>query len=370
MRLLINASTTVVGGGAQVAISFINEIRKNRIDIFCVIACQTVYNQIDTAQFGDNFSFHLVSSPARLKDRRKIQGQMNKIADEFCPDVVFTVFGPPYWKVRAPHLCGFAIPAIVYNDSPALKRQSLMSNIVDILRNKYKIFYFKQGIDRYWVETEDVKNRLAPILGIDKEQIIVLSNNAGDWFYGKSITRERRADEKFRLLYVTSYYKHKNIEVIKKLIPLLKKHIKFTFVLTLPFEIFDNIFSSDEKHFIENIGSVSTFDCPSLYNNCDAIFLPSLLECFSANIPEAFMMARPLLASDLSFNRDVAGRAALYFDPLDPQDIAEKILMLFKDEQIGRDLVKLGASQLQNFLTARERAEMILQVCRELGDGE
>ena len=66
-------------------------------------------------------------------------------------------------------------------------------------------------------------------------------------------------------------------------------------------------------------------NCPKLYNQADAMFLPTLLETFSASYPEAMKMERPILTSDLDFAKDICGDAALYFNPLDSYDIANKI---------------------------------------------
>ena len=43
------------------------------------------------------------------------------------------------------------------------------------------------------------------------------------------------------------------------------------------------------------VGGVDIRECPSLYEQCDFMFLPTLLECFSASYAEAMKMRRPIL---------------------------------------------------------------------------
>ena len=66
----------------------------------------------------------------------------------------------------------------------------------------------------------------------------------------------------------------------------------------------------------------------------DAMLLPTMLECFSASYPEAMVMKKPVLTSDLSFARSICGNAAIYFNPFDPADIADKIIGLVNDKTL------------------------------------
>ena len=63
-------------------------------------------------------------------------------------------------------------------------------------------------------------------------------------------------------------------------------------------------------------------ECPSLYEQADVMFQPTLLECFSATYPEAMKMQRPIVTTDIEFAHGLCGPAAHYYSPLSAEDAA------------------------------------------------
>ena len=101
-------------------------------------------------------------------------------------------------------------------------------------------------------------------------------------------------------------------------------------------------------------------------DSCDALFLPTLLECFSASYPEAMLLKKPIVTSDLPFATTVCDNAALYFDPLDAEDIAKTLIKLVESSKIYNQLVERGKEQLRTFLTPQERAKKYLKICENI----
>jgi glycosyltransferase involved in cell wall biosynthesis len=95
------------------------------------------------------------------------------------------------------------------------------------------------------------------------------------------------------------------------------------------------------------------------------MFLPTLLECFSASYAEAMAMKTPILTSDMGFAHTVCQDAALFFNPLNPNEIADKIISLADSPELQKELVKHGTERLQDFGTSEDRARQILEICRE-----
>ena len=153
-------------------------------------------------------------------------------------------------------------------------------------------------------------------------------------------------------------------EVIRQLPSSISEHIKF--VLTLPERDFLENFPKESLAHIINTGPVPPQEGASLYLECDALFLPTLLECFSASYPEAMAMKKPILTSDLGFSRSICKNAALYFNPVDPVDIAEKITTLYQNHTLRNSLVMEGSKRLKEFDTAEERAIKYLKICESM----
>ena len=117
---------------------------------------------------------------------------------------------------------------------------------------------------------------------------------------------------------------------------------------------------------MHNVGPVPISEVPSLYDECDMMFLPTLLECFSASYAEAMAKEKPILTSDLGFAHTVCGDAALYFNPTEPADIAEKIIYLSDNPEKRAQLVQAGKKALSQLNTPRERAEKFIEIGKGL----
>jgi alpha-1,3-rhamnosyl/mannosyltransferase len=72
----------------------------------------------------------------------------------------------------------------------------------------------------------------------------------------------------------------------------------------------------------------------------------------------------PVVASRTSSLPEVGGDAALYVDPLDPRDIAEKVVRAVEDKDLRREVIPQGLARAHEF-TWRRTAEMTLQVYQE-----
>ena len=134
----------------------------------------------------------------------------------------------------------------------------------------------------------------------------------------------------------------------------------FRFILTIsPNEFFiNNVYAKE----VLLLGNVSISECPSLYFQSDALFLPTLLECFSASYPEAMFMKKPILTSDIGFAKGICGDAAMYFNPLCPASIGEAIYRL-ANNVIERDkLIANGIKRLKVFDTYEERTKKYLKI--------
>lgn len=236
------------------------------------------------------------------------------------------------------------------------------------VKRKAHLFFYNR-LDAIFVQTDDVKDRLSRVLSTSAP-IYKVSNTVNSCFLSNEKMKDKlpaKEAGEVRLLTVSSYYPHKNLDIIKPVVRLLEeKGLKsFRFVLTLPREKFDLLFSEMGDSVI-NVGPVRIDECPSLYQECDFMFLPTLLECFSASYAEAMAMRKPILTSDMSFAHTVCQDAAIYFDPLDPKDIAEKIIALQNDGEKQEQLKNRGEEILQGYSFAEQRAESLLEICEGL----
>lgn len=369
MKILINTATTHKGGSIQVAYSFIQECKSMPQHQYIVILGTLLQKLINVEEFPSNFTFETISyRPAQRvlswSDQAKF---LKEIEKKYLPDVVFTTSGPAYWRPRSKHLMGYNLPHYIYKDSPFFKRLSLKERLFWSLKGRLIKHYTKRDADAYIVQTEDVNLRLRK--WINKNDVHTVTNTFGNQYNNPQFSDRLLPEptpEEFRLLLVSSYYKHKDFEIINSIVNHFDENEQTRFVLTLPDTIFQTAFSELAKKFIYNIGPISPQNCPQLYRECNAVFLPSLLECFSATYAEAMKMKLPIITTDMSFAHTVCGEAALYFQPGDSKDAFEKIKLLQTDNNLYSILLQKASTEIKKFNSAEKRAEKFLAICEAL----
>jgi glycosyltransferase involved in cell wall biosynthesis len=220
-----------------------------------------------------------------------------------------------------------------------------------------------------------VRQRLAAKIKVPVEHIFTVGNTynaAYDAFKPDEADSSILPDLSgtFNLVCISGSFEHKNLDVLNRVIPELKRigvdNVRF--ILTIEDEKMEHLFSAQAREKIFNTGPVSVADCPILYHKADAVFLPTLLECFSANYPEAMKMERPLVTSGMSFAKTICANAALYFDPVDPVDIASKIKLLMDNSLLRKELVENGKKVLATLNTAEIRAQKYLELCEYISN--
>lgn len=373
MKIIINTTTLSASGATQVATSFLEESKIITEHEYFVFLSSTVEKQIDKATFPENFTFYsFPSSPLYGLKGFKARKLLRNLEESISPDVVFSIFGPSWWSPKVPHLQGYAYPHYVYPESPLFHKLSWFQRMKIMLMKRIHLYFLNKNGDFFVSETPDVSRRLKEMLP-EKKYFFSVGNTANSYFVAQ-ITEQnhllpKRKNGEFRLLALCTYHVHKNLEILNEVILKLNKKLpgnNFIFVLTIDEENFSTKFTEEAKHSIINMGRIDVAKCPQLYAECDALFLPTLLECFSANYPEAMIMKKPILTSDLSFATTVCGDAARYFNPIDAEDAALQILQLYKDPELREELIRNGLQQLKKFPTSRQRAERYLSICKEI----
>ena len=366
MKLFVNISNLLMGGSIQVAHSFLFELKKiSSSNQYLICGNKISIKNINTGIFPSNFKFVIMdSSPVKLLNRIKTLNNLNTIESEFNPDLVFTLFGPSYWIPNSKHICGFADGWVYNPDSIVYLKLNLLSKFKRKLMNVIKASRIKTEASHFILETDDAKNRVNKFLNIPKSKISVVSNTYNSVFNKKNLKTSSNPllnNNSFKLITISSYYPHKNLEIINSVINYIPKKYNVKFYLTLPQDIFLKKFKDCDQ--IVNLGPQYIGNCPALYYLSDAVFLPTLLETFSASYPEAMIMNKPIITSNLPFAKDICASSAEYFNPLDPEDIAKKIINLLTDKNRYRQLIEFGKKRVKTFPSSYQRAEKYLNIC-------
>jgi glycosyltransferase involved in cell wall biosynthesis len=115
-------------------------------------------------------------------------------------------------------------------------------------------------------------------------------------------------------------------------------------------------------------GWISDQDLEDLYSVATCFVLPTLQEGFGLPVLEAMSRDVPVACSDIPVLREVAGDAALMFDPHDPTSIANAIGRLTRDRELAHELVQHGRERCRLF-TWDHTAQATLASYRRALDG-
>ena len=101
------------------------------------------------------------------------------------------------------------------------------------------------------------------------------------------------------------------------------------------------------------LGRVSPSELACLYSAARMTILPSLFEGGGFPILESFSFGIPLACANVASLPEVAGDAALFFDPLDAQAMAEAAVRLYTDAKLREELIRRAQSSLSQFSWSR-----------------
>ena len=114
-------------------------------------------------------------------------------------------------------------------------------------------------------------------------------------------------------------------------------------------EVFKAIAESKWKDSIHLPGYIATADATALVASAEAMIYPSLYEGFGLPLVEAMACGVPVICSNVSSLPEVAGNAALLFDPLDANQLAHQMEKISTDDVMRKEMVLLGTERSKYF---------------------
>ncbi len=95
--------------------------------------------------------------------------------------------------------------------------------------------------------------------------------------------------------------------------------------------------------------SISPEQLAAEYTNADLILFPSTYEGFGLPVIEGFQAGKPVITSNISPMKEVAGDAALLADPTSIASIRDHVIKLLADQQLQTQLVAAGKEKVKQY---------------------
>lgn len=181
--------------------------------------------------------------------------------------------------------------------------------------------------------SEYVKKQIIETFGISSDKVVVIYNGVSDSIY-KETNRDKNTKilEKFDIkknffFYVGNAYPHKNLENLILAFELFNKKQDYELVLAGKEDFFYKRLKKEygKVSNIKFLGACTDEDLRTLYSTCESFVYPSISEGFGIQIIESLKCGAKLICSGNTVFPEIAGKFALYFDPLSISDISEKI---------------------------------------------
>ncbi len=161
------------------------------------------------------------------------------------------------------------------------------------------------------------------------------------------------------LLYVSSMYRHKNVQKLVDAFEILKNNLGFDGQLVIVGK--KDFFSKAVKNYIleKNMtdvilmpgeeGYIPDEDVTYLRKNAELYVFPSLKEGFSLTPLEAMSCRLPCAISDIECHKEIFGDSCEYFNPQDSSDIAKVIYDLLNNVEKRRTLIEKGSKLIEKY---------------------
>jgi glycosyltransferase involved in cell wall biosynthesis len=257
---------------------------------------------------------------------------------------------------------------LLINNLPFAKNQhELPKNWSRFLQNNTAKFIQKANVIA--ASTNFLQEQLISRYAAKSESVVLLYKNAHPLFcplewQQKEAVKAQYADGKEYFLYSGNISTSQNLINLLKAFSFFKKRQKSNMQLIFASTgICEETFSKSlslykYKTDIQLLEQISMEALTALTAAAYAVVYPGTEESFCTAAVEAMQSAVPVIASNTGSLQEICGDAALYFNAADFNDIADKMMLIFKDEDKRNELIAKGLDQAKTFSRQNSCAQL------------
>ena len=233
---------------------------------------------------------------------------------------------------------------------------------------KSHLLYYKRYTPRFLSKAKSVvtvsefsKRDIITQYKTDAAKIDVVFNGIKEIF--QPISEEQRATTKNKytegkeyFIYAGAIHPRKNLITLLKAFSVFKKRQQTNMKLVLTgrlawkYESFkEGLKSYRYRNDVVMTGYVEEEELALLIGSAYAMVYPSLFEGFGVPVLESMKCDVPVITSANSSMQEIAKEAALYADADSHADIADKMMLLYKDENKRKELIQKGRAVVQEY---------------------
>lgn len=233
---------------------------------------------------------------------------------------------------------------------------------------KSEVFFYKTQTPKFLSAAKSIatvsefsKQDILSHYNLKNKNIRVVYSAGKDIFHPlsddeKEKTKTQYTEEKEYFVFVGAIHPRKNLMNLLKAFSVFKKRQQSNMKLVLSGRL-----AWKYKSFLESLknykyrndvvltGYLEEPELIKVIGSAYAMVYPSFFEGFGVPVLEAMQCNVPVITSDNSPMKEIAGDAALYADPAHYEEIAERMMRIYKDENLRNELVKKGQSIIPQY---------------------
>ncbi|MED4270806.1 glycosyltransferase family 1 protein [Geobacillus stearothermophilus] len=283
-------------------------------------------------------------------------------------------------QFELPFFCKDGILLSLCNVGPVLKRNQLVTihdaavyAVPDTFSFSFRIWYqillrLLGKVSKKIITVSNFsKKELIKYAKINEKKIKVIYegaehilNNNHDY----SILEKHHLKKRGYVLAVSSLNPRKNFKTLIKAFkePILNNlNLDFVIAGPKPEKLFAKIKNFENKDF-KYLGYVTDSELRTLYENALCFVYPSLYEGFGIPPLEAMLCGCPVIVSNQTSLPEICGNKALQCNPMDSNDIAKKILLIYSNDELRKKLIIDGKTHARNFSWSSCTKELIKEL--------
>jgi glycosyltransferase involved in cell wall biosynthesis len=259
----------------------------------------------------------------------------------------------------------------IHDVIPHVFPQKYLNNILERIYYEVAIRISIKRSEKIITISEFSKQELIKYYGVNPEKITItlLAYNRAfrkihDTALLKPVREKYNLHEKYLLAIGGSEYR-KNMQ---RLINVYQKHFSGAYKLVVIGGKWRDVdlpgkYASDKN--IRFLTNIPEEDLIAIYNMAEVFVFPSFYEGFGIPVLEGMACGVPVVTSNVSSMPEVGGDAAIYFDPYNEEDMAEKISRVLDDETLRKTMIAKGLEKVKEY-SWKKCAEETLQVYKEV----
>jgi len=242
--------------------------------------------------------------------------------------------------------------------------------------NKFLMYKSAERADYVIFESEYTQKYFLNRYNISKDRTTVINIGKDEFFTSIPANIESNySDQQPYALCVSHLYPYKNIPRMIEAFAIAKRNTESDYRLLIAGGKRSNKYYNEITNIIEKLklkdsvillGAVSKEDLHHLFSSCKFFIFPSPCENFAYTLVEAMCCGAAIICSNTTAMPETCQEAAIYFDPYNTEEMAEKIELLIKYKDLRSSLKQKSLNRVEELPDFQDVTQQTYEIMNKI----